>query len=81
VAAANEWCYRRRVEANYHDDEDQVPDNAVKLGTILYAATLYRERGSVDSFASFEDMAAGQPQFGSMSRIKQLLGIGRPSVA
>lgn len=81
VAAANEWCYRRRAESNYHDDEDQVPDNAVKLGTILYAATLYRERGSVDSFASFEDMAAGQPQFGSLSRIKQLLGIGRPSVA
>jgi hypothetical protein len=79
VAAANVWCYRRRSESNYHDDVDAVPDDAVKLGTILYAATLYRERGSVDSFASFDDMAAS-PQFGSMTRIKQLLGIGRPSV-
>lgn len=80
VNAANVWCYRKRAESNYHDDVDQVPDASVKLGTVLYAAALYRERGSVDSFASFEDMAAGQPQFGSMSRIRQLLGINRPSV-
>ena len=80
VAAANTWSYRRRLESNYHDDADQVPDDAVKLGTIMFAATLYRERGSVDSFASFEEMSAAGGQFGSMSRIKQLLGIGRPSV-
>lgn len=80
VAAANMWAYRKRVEANYHDDVDLVPDAAVKLGTVLYAAGLYRERGSVDSFASFEEMSSGQPPFGSMGRIKQLLGINRPSV-
>jgi len=80
VQAAQVWAYRRRAESNYHDDVDAVPDDAVKLGTILYAATLYRERGSVDSFASFDDMAATGGQFGSLARIKQLLGIGRPSV-
>ena len=80
VNAANIYAYRKRAESNYHDDADAVPDAAVKLGTVLYAAALYRERGSVDSFASFEDMSSGQPPFGSMGRIKQLLGINRPSV-
>ena len=80
VAAANTWCYRRRLESNYHDNVDAVPDDAVKLGTIMFAASLYRERGSVDSFASFDEMTAAGGTFGTMSRIKQLLGIGRPSV-
>jgi hypothetical protein len=79
VSAANVFAYRRRVEAGYHDDADAVPDGAVKLGTTMYAATLYRERGSADSFASFDQLGGGVP-FGSMGRIMQLLGIGRPQV-
>jgi hypothetical protein len=79
VAAANTYCYRVRHEAGYHDDSDSVPENAVKLGTVMYAATLYRERGSVDSFASFDQMGGAVP-FGTMSRIKQLLGVGRPQI-
>jgi len=79
VSAANTYCYRARHEAGYHDDPDAVPDASVSLGTVMYAATLYRERGSVDSFASFDQMGGAVP-FGTMSRIKQLLGVGRPQI-
>ena len=79
VSAANVFAYRRRVESGYHDDIDAAPDGAVKLGTIMYAATLYRERGSADSFASFDQFGGGVP-FGSLGRILQLLGVGRPQV-
>lgn len=79
VSAANVFAYRRRVEAGYHDDVDAAPDGAVALATTMYAATLYRERGSADSFASFDQLGGGTP-FGSMGRILQLLGVGRPQV-
>jgi hypothetical protein len=79
VSAANTFAYRRRSEAGYHDDADSSPNGAVTLGTTLYAAALYRERGSVDSFASFDQMGGAQP-FGSFGRIMQLLGINRPQV-
>ena len=46
VAAANAWCFRRRVQAGYHDSLTTVPDGSVLLGTTLYAAGLYRERGT-----------------------------------
>ena len=45
----------------------------------MYAATLYRERGSVDSFASFDQMGGAVP-FGTMQRIKQLLGVPRAAI-
>jgi hypothetical protein len=57
-----------------------VPSSAVKLGTIMYAASLYRERGSVDSYASFQDMAITAPT-GTMGQIMRLLGIRRSQVA
>jgi len=80
VDAANCWAYRVRYEAGYTDSPAAAPCPSSKLGTIMYAATLYRERGSVDSFASFDAQGAAVP-FGSFGRIKQLLGIGRPQVA
>ena len=79
VSAANVFAYRRRAEAGYHDNADASPNGAVTLGTTLYAASLYRERGSVDSFASFDQMGGATP-FGSFGRILQLLGINRPQV-
>lgn len=79
VSAANVFAYRRRVEAGYHDDADASPDGAVTLGTTMYAATLYRERGSADGFASFDQFGGGVP-FGSLGRILQLLGVNRPQV-
>jgi hypothetical protein len=41
---------------------------------------LYRQRGSIDSFASFDGMGGG-PVTGLNGVIKQLLGIDRPQVA
>ena len=79
VNAANAYASRVRREAGYFDSLSTVPSNDVLLGTIMYAGTLYRERGSVDSFSSFDQMGGGTP-FGSMGRIKQLLGVGRPQV-
>jgi hypothetical protein len=81
VNAANAYCYRKRVEAGYRQDStSSSPSNDVTLGTTLYAAALYRERGSIDSFQTFEAMpAAGQ--FVNMGRIHQLLGVNRSQVA
>ena len=79
VAASNAYCSRKRRNAGYFDALNTAPSGDVLLGTVMYAATLYRERGSVDSFASFDNMGGGTP-FGSMGRIKQLLGIDRPQV-
>ena len=56
VAAADDWARRKRLEAGYVDTDP--PAAAVAKGTTLYAVALYRERGSSDSFASFEDLPA-----------------------
>ena len=80
VAAANSYIYRKRREAGYTDSQSTVPDAAVKLGGILYASTLYRERGSADSFASFDSMSS-IPIPSTMGRIMALIGCGRPQVA
>ena len=79
VSAANAFCSRRRREAGYYDGLSTAPSDDIKLAAVLYAGGLYRERGSVDSFASFENMAGGTA-FGSMGRILQLLGVGRAQV-
>jgi hypothetical protein len=80
VAASNSYIFRKRREAGYTDSQSVVPDAAVKLGGILYASTLYRERGSADSFASFEAMSS-IPIPSTMGRIMALIGCGRPQVA
>jgi len=80
VNASNAWCFKRRVQAGYHDSLSSVPDAAVKAGAVLMAASLYRERGSIDSFNSFQDMTVSAP-VASMGRINQLLGIKRSQVA
>jgi hypothetical protein len=81
VNASNAWCYRKRREAGYVDSASSVPSADVKLGATMYAATLYRERGSVDSFASFDSMAIGASPSATLGRIMQLLGCGRAQVA
>ncbi len=80
VNASNAWCFRKRREAGYIDSMTTVPSADVKLGTVMYAATLYRERGSVDSFASFDAMGTF-PVPSTLGRIMQLLGCGRAQVA
>ena len=80
VSAANAYCFRARQQAGYHDAPGTAPDASATLGTTLMAASLYRERGSVDSFQSFEAMPVGVPTL-TMGRIRQLLGIRRSQVA
>lgn len=80
VPAANEWCYRRRHNAGYHDNPTQAPNAAAKQGAIMYAAIQYRTRGSVDGYSSFDTMGTVTP-IGSMGQVLQLLGCGRPQVA
>lgn len=81
VESGNEWCFRKRLEAGYKDRASLVPSPDVKQGTVMYAAMLYRERGSVDSFASFDSMALGATPSMSLGRIMQLLGCNRSQVA
>ena len=81
VEASSEWCYRKRQEAGYTMDRTSfVPSGDVALAATMYAATLYRERGSLDSFQSYEMMTTASPT-GSMGQIMRLLGIGRATVA
>jgi hypothetical protein len=81
VNASNAYSFRKRREAGYVDQMNVAPSADVKLGTVMYAATLYRERGSVDSFASFDSMAIGASPSATLGRIMQLLGCGRAQVA
>ena len=56
-------------------------DNALhKPLTQTEAAALYRERGSVDSYASFSDMAPVAP-IGTNMRVLQLLGLNKPKAS
>ena len=80
AAAANQFAYRRRQEAGYIDSLTVVPSDDVRLGTIMYGGALYRQRGSIDQFASFDPMSTASV-VGLSPIIKQLLGIDRPQVA
>jgi hypothetical protein len=80
AAAANAFCYRRRQEAGYIDSLTTVPSQDVFLGSVMYGAALYKARGSVDVFSSFQDMGQS-PVPGMNGQIKQLLGIDRPACA
>ena len=80
AAAANAFCYRRRYEAGYVDSLTTVASQDVFLGTVMYGGALYKARGSVDVFSSFQDMGQS-PVVGMNGQIKQLLGIDRPAVA
>lgn len=80
VSAANAWAYRRRAAAGYFDSLTTSPSGAVTLGTTMYAASLYRQRGAVDSFASFDQMGNAIPSL-SHGEIMRLLGINRAQVA
>ena len=80
ASAANNFCYRRRQESGWTDSLTTSPGGDVTLGTLMYGSALYRQRGSVDQFASFTDMASA-PVVGLSGLVKQLLGISRPQVA
>jgi hypothetical protein len=79
--AGNDFCYRRRQESGYFDSLTTSPGHDATLGTLMYAAALWRSRGSIETaFAAFDTM--GTPTQQSLTPIvKQLLGIPRPAVA
>jgi hypothetical protein len=80
AAASNSFCFRRRQEVGYSDSLTTVPSQDIKLGTIMYGGALYRQRGGVQDFASFDGLGTGN-SFGLSPMIKQLLGVDRPAVA
>ena len=61
AAASNQFAFRRRQESGYFDSLTTVPSQDVKLGTIMYGGALYRQRGSVDAFSSFNEMGSQPP--------------------
>jgi len=81
ASASNAFCFRRRQESGYIDSLTTSPSGDVTLGTTMYGGALYRQRGSIDQFASFSDMGTGVTVAGLSPIIKQLLGISRPQVA
>lgn len=80
VAAGNDWAYRRRQAAGYDDWADTIPSADVALGTIIYCAGLYRERGSIDGYQSFQELGTIAP-IGTNAQVLRLLGLNKPVVA
>ena len=81
ASAANNFAYRRRLEAGYVTDELHTsPGGDVTLGTIMIGAAYFRQQGSFTSLASFDGMGA-PPSTGLSPMVMQLLGINRPQVA
>jgi hypothetical protein len=80
LRACSQFAWRRRMEAGYIDSLVTVPSQDVLLGTQMYGGALYRQRGSVDQFASFQNMGM-TPVAGLNGMVRQLLGIDRPQVA
>ena len=79
--AANDFCYRRRQESGYIDSLSTSPGHDVTLATLMYAAALWRSRGSIEAtYATFDGMGSA-PQQSLTPIVKQLLGIPRPAVA
>ena len=80
ASAANAFCFRRRQESGYVDSLTTSPSGDVTLGTIMYGGALFRQRSSINEFASFSEMGTATPT-GLSAIMKQLLGIPRPAAA
>jgi hypothetical protein len=81
VKAANRFAFRRRQESGYLTDViDEVPNEAVFLGTLMIAAAYFRQQGSYTALASFDGMGV-PPANGVTPMVLQLLGVNRPQVA
>jgi hypothetical protein len=79
--ASNSFAYRRRAEAGYRNESlTTVPNGSVSLGAIMYGGALYRQRGGVTDFATFDGLGSGGT-VGLSPMVKQLLGVDRPAVA
>ena len=81
TSAGNQVAYRRRQEAGYFDALATSPSGDCTLGTIMLAGAYFRQRGSIDQFASFDSMGQAITTNAFTPMVKQLLGIDRPAVA
>jgi hypothetical protein len=81
VSAGNQVAYRRRQEAGYYDSLSTSPSGDCTLGTIMLCGAYFRQRGSIDQFASFDAMGQAITTNAFTPMVKQLLGIDRPQVA
>lgn len=81
VDAAEDWVWRMRQSSGYKYDHPNIAPSAdIRLGTGLYALALFREKGTVDGFASFDGMNIPAVPTLSMGRILQLIGCKKPQV-
>lgn len=78
--AANDRCWQYRYRAGYQDHPNIAPSHDSKLAVIMYAAQLFRQRGAVDGYASFDAQGIGQVPGQSLGQILALLGCKRPQV-
>lgn len=80
VAAGNDWAYDRRQSAGYSDLIGSVPSQRAKVGTIMKAAEIYRQRGSFGSYQQYSEMDA-IGAIGANTELLKMLGIPRPAIA
>lgn len=80
VTASNTWCYERRQAAGYTLDlPNALPNGRVRQGVIMKAAELYRSRGSIDGYSSFQQLEAAAP-IASNADILRMLGLNKPGI-
>lgn len=80
TVAGNQWCWDRRQAAGYQDLPQVAPSHKVKQGAVLKVAELYRQRGSIDGFSSFQALESVAPVATNIE-VLRLLGINRPAIA
>lgn len=80
LTASQDFCFRRRSASGYKDHPQVVPSPDVRLAVVIYAATLFREKGSVDSFTSYQNMGLQIPA-GGLGQIFRLLGVNKAQIA
>ena len=79
VDAANDKAWYWRAAAGYQDHPNVSPGSNAKLAVILLAGMLYRQKGSVDGFQSYQDMSI-TASTGNYGEVKKLLGVNRAQV-
>ena len=79
VDAANDKAWYWRAAAGYQDHPNVSPGSNAKLAVILLAGMLYRQKGSVDGFQSYQDMSINAAT-GNYGEVKKLLGVNRAQV-
>ena len=79
VDAANDKAWYWRAAAGYQDHPNVSPGSNAKLAVILLAGMLYRQKGSVDGFQSYQDMSI-TASVGNYGEVKKLLGVNRAQV-